>query len=74
MCVGGVSGKDQSLRTAHLDLLVGAVDHGNEHVEQHHHHGDIVDAIEDITNVLNKLVVIFEHDGRDFRQAKYGPK
>lgn len=58
-----------------LSLLVGPVDRGNEHFEQHcHHGGDVVDDIEDRANVLKEPVVLFEHDGRDIRQATLGPK
>lgn len=49
------------LTCPHLDLLVRAVDHGDEHVEQDHHHSDVVDAVQHVADVLYKLVVVLEH-------------
>lgn len=43
---------------AYLYLLIGVIDHSNQHVEQHHHHSYIVDTIQHITDVLYELVVV----------------
>lgn len=59
---------------AYLDFLIGVVDHGYQHVEQHNHHGDIINPVQHIANILDELVVVFQHHRDDLRQAKYGPK
>lgn len=66
----------QGLRSAptYLNLLIGVVDHGYQHVEQHDHHGDVINAVENVTNVLDELVVVFQHHRDHFRQAKDGPE
>lgn len=58
----------------YLDLLVRAVDHGNEHVEKDDHHGDVVDPVQDVTNVLDEFMVILQHHRDHFWQAKDGPE
>lgn len=60
--------------SSYLYLLVGVVDHGDEHVEQHHHHGDVVDAVQDVADVLDELVVVLQHHGDYFRETKDGPE
>ena len=60
--------------SAYLDLLVGAVDHGDEHVEQHHHHGDVVDAVQHVADVLDELVVVLQHHRDDLGQPEDGPE
>lgn len=45
----------------YLYLLVRAVDHGNEHVEEDNHHGDIIDSVEHVADVLYKLMVVLQH-------------
>lgn len=57
-----------------LDLLVGAVDHSDEHVQQNHHHSHVIYPIQDITDVLYELMVVLQDHRGDFRQAKYGPE
>lgn len=57
-----------------LDLLEGAVNHGDEHVEQHDHHGDVVDAVQHVANVLDELVPIVDDHGPDLGQSKYSPE
>lgn len=42
----------------YLYLLIRAVDHGNEHVEENDHHRDIVDSIQHVANVLYELMVV----------------
>lgn len=42
----------------YLYLLVRAVDHGNQHVEENHHHGDVIDAIQHVADVLDELMVV----------------
>lgn len=63
----------QYLRTD-LNLLEGTVDHGDEHVEQHYHHGDVVDPVQHVANVLNEFVSVIDNDGLDLGQSKYGPE
>lgn len=41
----------------YLDFLEGAVEHCNEHVQQHDHHDDVVHPIQNIADILNELVV-----------------
>lgn len=42
---------------AYLYFLEGAVEHGNEHIEQDDHHDDVVDPIQNIAYVLNEFMV-----------------
>lgn len=63
----------QCLRTD-LNLLEGTVDHGDEHVEQHNHHGDVVDPVQHVTDVLDEFVSVIDNDGLDLGQSKYGPE
>ena len=58
----------------YLDLLVRAVDHGNEHVEQNHHHRDIIDSVQHVANILYELMVVLQHHWDHFRQPKYRPE
>jgi len=57
-----------------LNLLEGTVDHGDEHVEQHYHHGDVVNAVQHVADVLDEFVSIIDHDRLHLRQSKYGPE
>lgn len=57
-----------------LNLLEGTVDHGDEHVEQHYHHGDVVNPVQHVTNVLDEFVSVIDNDGLDLGQSKYGPE
>lgn len=57
-----------------LNLLEGTVNHGNEHVEQHYHHGHVVNSIQHVTNVLDEFVSIIDHDRPDLRQSKDSPE
>lgn len=52
---------------ANLNLLKGTVNHGNEHVEQHYHHGNVVNPIQHVANVLDELVSVVDHNRSDFR-------
>lgn len=61
-------------RWVYLDFLIGAVNHGDQHVEQNDHHGHIVYSIKDVSDILYEFVVIFEHNGSHFGQPEYGPK
>lgn len=61
-------------KTSHLNLLIGAVNHGYEHIEQNHHHRDIIDPVQNVTDVLDELVVVLQHHRRNLRQAEYGPE
>lgn len=61
-------------KVTNLNLLEGAVNHGDEHVEQHDHHGDVVDSVEHIANVLNEFVPIVDDHGPDLGQSKYSPE
>lgn len=58
----------------YLYLLVGAVDHGYEHVEKDHHHGDIVDAVQHVANVFYELMVVLQHHWDHFRQPEDRPE
>lgn len=58
----------------HLNLLEGTINHGNEHVEQHYHHGNIVNSVQDVTSVLDEFVSVVDHYGSDLRQSKYSPE
>ena len=58
----------------HLDLLEGAVEHGDEHVEEDDHHDDVVDAVEDVARVLDELVVGVQYDGSHLGEAEDGPE
>ncbi len=41
----------------YLNFLEGAVEHGNEHIQQDNHHDDVVHSIQDIASILNELVL-----------------
>lgn len=58
----------------YLNLLEGAVNHGDEHVEQHYHHGNVVHPVQHIADVLDELVVVVDHYRPDLGQSKYGPE
>lgn len=58
----------------YLDFLEGAVEHRNEHIEQHNHHDDVVNPIQNVASVLNELVVDVNNHRLYFRQAKDCPK
>lgn len=64
----------QTLWFMYLYLLVRAVDHGDQHVEENHHHGDVIDAIQDVADVLDELMVVLEHHWDHFRQPEYWPE
>lgn len=64
----------QYTSVTYLYLLEGAVNHGDEHVEQHYHHGNVVNAIQYVANVLNELVSIVDDYGFDLRESKYSPE
>ncbi len=57
-----------------LDLLKGTVNHGDEHVEQHYHHGNVVNSVQHVTNVLDEFVPIIDHNRSDLGQSKYSPE
>ena len=44
------------------------------HVEQHYHHGDVVNPVQHVTNVLDEFVSVIDNDGLDLGQSKYGPE
>lgn len=58
----------------YLNLLVGAVDHSNEHVEKDDHHRDIIDSVQDVADVLYELMVILQHHRDHFRKPEDGPE
>lgn len=41
----------------YLNFLEGAVEHGNEHIQQDDHHDDVIHSIQHIASVLNELMV-----------------
>lgn len=63
-----------NIRLTNLNLLEGTVNHGDEHVEQHYHHGNVVNPIKHVTNVLDELVSVVDHNRSDLRQSKYSPE
>lgn len=58
----------------YLNLLKGAVDHCNEHVEQYNDHSDVIHSIEHITGVLNEFVSVVHNHWLHLRESKNGPK
>lgn len=69
-----VSQSELSTGVAHLYFLVRAVYHGDEHVEQNHHHGDVVDAVQHVSDVLDEFMIVLQNHRRHFRQPEYGPE
>lgn len=59
---------------AYLNFLEGAVEHGNEHIQQDNHHDDVVHPIQNIASVLDELMVDINDHGLHFWQAEDGPK
>lgn len=57
-----------------LNLLEGTVDHGDEHVEEHYHHGNVVHPVQHITSVLNEFVSVVDDNRPDLGEAKYSPE
>lgn len=57
-----------------LNLLERTVNHGNEHVEQHYHHGNVVNPVQHVTNVLDEFVSVIDHNRPDLGQSKYSPE
>lgn len=41
----------------YLNFLEGAVEHGNEHIQQDNHHDEVVYPIKNIANILNEFMV-----------------
>lgn len=58
----------------YLYLLVRAVDHGDEHVEENDDHCDIIDAVQYVADVLDEFMVVLKHHRDHFRQPEYGPE
>lgn len=58
----------------YLYLLVRAVDHGNEHVEENDDHCDIIDAVQHVADVLYEFMVVLKHHRDHFRQPEYRPE
>lgn len=57
-----------------LNFLEGTVNHGDEHVEQHYHHGNVVNPVQHVTSVLDEFVPVIDDDRSDLGQSKYGPE
>lgn len=57
-----------------LNLLEGTVNHGNEHVQEHYHHGNVVYPVQHVTSVLNEFVSVVDDNGPDFGETKYSPE
>ncbi|TNN46306.1 hypothetical protein EYF80_043504 [Liparis tanakae] len=49
-------------------------DLGDEHVEEDDHHGDVVDSVQHVADVLDELVVVLQHHGDHFGQPEDGPE
>lgn len=62
------------MQKMYLNFLEGAVKHCGEHIQQHNHHDDVVNSIENIASILNKLVVNVNDNRFYFRQAEKSPK
>lgn len=58
----------------YLDFLVWAVDHGDEHVEKDYHHGDVIDPVQHVANVLYELMVVLQHHWNHLRQPEDRPE
>lgn len=63
-----------TILSIYLDLLVRAVDHGNEHVEKNHHHCHIIDSIQHVADVLYELMVVLQYNRDHFRQSEDRPE
>lgn len=59
---------------AYLYFLVGAVNHGDQHVEKNHHHRDVINPVQHVTDVLNELMIILQNHRNHLREPKYGPE
>ena len=57
-----------------LNLLEGAVNHSDEHVEQHYHHGHVVNPVQHVTSVLDEFVSVIDDNRPDLGQSKYSPE
>ena len=58
----------------YLYFLEGAVEHGDEHVQQHDHHDDVVHPEQNVAGVLDELVVDIQDHGLHLRQTEDGPE
>ncbi len=59
---------------SYLNFLVGAVDHSDQHVEKNHHHGDVINSVQNVTDVFDELMIILQNHRNHLRQTKYGPE
>jgi hypothetical protein len=50
----------KNVQILYLNFLEGTVDHRNQHIQKNDDHRNVVDSIEDITDVLNELVVVVD--------------
>lgn len=57
-----------------LNLLEGTVNHGDEHVKKHYHHGNVVYPVEHVTSVLDEFVSVVDDNRPDLGQTKYRPE
>lgn len=62
------------MQKMYLNFLEGAIKHCGEHIQQHNHHDDVVNSIENIANILNELMVNVNDNWFHFWQAKNSPK
>lgn len=45
------------MQKMYLNFLEGAVKHCFQHIQQHNHHDEVVNSIENIADILNELMV-----------------
>lgn len=57
-----------------LNLLEGTVNHGDEHVKEHDHHGNVVYTVQHVTSVLDEFVSVVDDNGPDLGETKYSPE
>lgn len=57
-----------------LNLLEGTVNHGDEHVEEYYHHGNVVHPVQHVTSVLNEFVSVVDDNRPDLGETKYSPE
>lgn len=57
-----------------LNLLEGTINHGDEHVQEHYHHGNVVYPVQHVTSVLDELVSVVDDNRPDLGETKYSPE
>lgn len=57
-----------------LNLLEGTVNHGDEHVKEYYHHGNIVYPVQHVASVLDEFVFVVDDNRLDLGETKYSPE